>query len=115
MIPWLREIDPDPLLEIHPDTANDYGIGNGEWVWVENWMGRAKFRAKVTRVVPRWMVMAAHGWWFPEREGAEPSLYGTWESNINLLLPMNAQGKDGLGAPIKHSMCRIYKVGAREE
>jgi len=114
MIPWLREIDPDPIVEIHPDTAENHGIGNGEWVWVENWMGRAKFKAKVTRVVPRWMVMAAHGWWFPEREGAEPSLYGTWESNINLLLPMNAQGKDGLGSPIKHSLCRIYKVNGRE-
>ena len=115
MIPWLREIDPDPAVEIHPDTASGHGIGNGEWVWVENWMGKAKFKAKVTRVVPRWMVMAAHGWWFPEREGAEPSLYGTWESNINLLLPMNTQGKDGLGSPIKHSMCRIYKVCGREE
>jgi anaerobic selenocysteine-containing dehydrogenase len=115
MIPWLRAIDPDPIVEIHPDTASDNGIGNGEWVWIENWMGRAKFKAKVTRVVPRWMVMAAHGWWFPEKDGAEPSLYGTWESNINLLLPMNAQGKDGLGSPIKHSMCRIYKVGEKEE
>jgi len=54
--------------------------------------------------------MAAHGWWFPERDGAEPDLYGTWESNINQLIPMGYQGKDGLGAPIKHSMCRIYKV-----
>ena len=115
MIPWLREIDPDPVVEIHPDTAKGFGIGNGEWVWVQNWMGRAKFKAKVTRVVPRWMVMAAHGWWFPEKEGSEPSLYGTWESNINLLLPMNAQGKDGLGSPIKHSMCRIFKVDGREE
>jgi len=110
-IPWLRAIDPDPIVEIHPDTANQYGIGNGEWVWIENWMGRAKLKAKVTLVVPPWMIMAAHGWWFPEREGAEPSLYGAWEVNINQLLPMGAQGKDGLGAPIKHSMCRIYKVG----
>jgi len=110
MIPWLRELDPDPVVEIHPQTAAEHGIADGNWVWVENWLGRAKLRAKVTPVVPRWMVMAAHGWWFPEREGSEPSLYGAWESNINLLLPMNAQGKDGLGAPIKHSLCRIYKA-----
>ncbi|MBW1730870.1 MAG: molybdopterin-dependent oxidoreductase [Deltaproteobacteria bacterium] len=110
MIPWLRAIDPDPVVEIHPDTASEHGIGNGQWVWVENWQGRAKLKAKVSPIVPRWMVMAAHGWWFPEKEGAEPELYGVWESNINLLLPMGAQGKDGLGAPIKHSMCRIYKA-----
>ncbi len=110
-IPWLKAIDPDPLVEIHPDTANQYGIGSGEWIWIENWMGRAKLKAKVTLVVPPWMIMATHGWWFPEREGAEPSLYGVWEHNINQLIPMGAQGKDGLGAPIKHSMCRIYKAG----
>ena len=77
-------------------------------------MGRARLKAKITLVVPRWMIMAAHAWWYPEKEGAEPELYGTWEHNINLLLPMGAQGKDGLGAPIKHNLCRIYKVSGKE-
>jgi anaerobic selenocysteine-containing dehydrogenase len=109
-IPWLRAIDPDPVVEIHPDTAAQHGIGDGEWVWVENWMGRAKLKAKLTLVVPPWLIMAAHAWWLPEKEGAEPELYGNWVHNINLLIPMGHQGKDGLGAPIKHSMCRIYKA-----
>lgn len=112
-IPWLREIEPDPLIEIHPDTAKSLDIGNGEWVWVENWLGRCKFKAKVTLVVPPWMVMAPHGWWFPEKPGAEPSLFGVWESNINQLIPMGFQGKDGLGAPIKHLLCKVYKVSSR--
>jgi len=110
MIPWLRQIDPDPVVEIHPDTAKLLHIGGGEWVWVQNWLGRAKFKAKVTPVVPRWMVMATHGWWFPEKSAVEPSLFGVWESNINQLLPMGFQGKDGLGAPIKHSLCKVYKI-----
>ena len=59
--------------------------------------GPCRFKAKVTPVVPSWMVMATHGWWFPEKEPAEPSLYGVWESNINQLLPMGHQGKDGHG------------------
>ncbi len=108
-IPWLRAIDPDPVVEIHPKTLQENGISHGEWVWIENWMGRAKFKAKATPVVPEWMVMAAHGWWFPEKKGNEPELYGMWESNINQLIPMSHHGKDGMGAPIKHSMCRIYK------
>jgi len=114
-IPWLREIDPDPVIEIHPDTAKSLGIGDGEWVWVENWLGRCKFKAKVTLVVPTWMVMATHGWWFPEKPGAEPSLYGVWESNVNQLIPMGFQGKDGLGAPMKHLLCQVYKASSSEE
>jgi anaerobic selenocysteine-containing dehydrogenase len=107
----LRSIDPDPVVEIHPQTAEQHDIGNGEWVWVENWMGRARFKAKVTLVVPPWMVMATHAGWYPEKKGAEPELFGTWEHNINMLLPMGDQGQDGLGAPIKHNLCRIYKTG----
>lgn len=110
MIPWLRRIEPDPVVEIHPETAKGLAIEDGDWVWVENWMGRAKLRAKVTPVVPPWMVMATHGWWFPERDGREPELYGVWEHNINQLIPMGVNGEDGLGAPIKHLLCRVYKA-----
>ncbi len=60
------------------------------------------------------MIMATHGWWFPEKQAEEPTLFGVREHNINNLLPMDAQGKDGMGAPIKHSMCRIYKADGKE-
>jgi anaerobic selenocysteine-containing dehydrogenase len=114
-IPWLRKIHPHPLIEIHPSTAGKYGINHGDWVMVENWMGECMLKAKVTPVVPEWMVMAEHGWWFPEEEGAEPSLHGVWKSNINQLIPMGYQGEDGLGAPIKHLMCRIRRATTEEE
>jgi anaerobic selenocysteine-containing dehydrogenase len=113
-IPWLRALDPDPVVEIHPDTAASLGIGGGEWVWVENWLGRSRHKAKVTPIVPRWMVMVPHGWWFAEKPGAKPSLHGAFESNIGQLFSMGQQGKDGLGSPIKHSLCRVYKAGAQE-
>ena len=106
-IPWLRTLDPDPVCEIHPETAEKYQISSGEWVMVENWVGKARFKAKVTKIVPTWMVMATHGWWFPEKK--EDPLFKTFESNINMLIPMNEQGKDGLGAPIKHLLCTIRK------
>ncbi|HSW39725.1 MAG TPA: molybdopterin-dependent oxidoreductase [Acidobacteriota bacterium] len=113
-IPWLRELDPYPTVEIHPDTARNLGIDDGEWVWVENWLSRQQFKAKLTPAVLPEMVMAAHGWWFPEEDGAEPSLFGAWKSNINNLIPMGSQGKDGLGAPIKSLLCRVYKLSGRD-
>jgi anaerobic selenocysteine-containing dehydrogenase len=46
-IPWLREIRPDPIVEIHPETAEKHGIQDGDWIWIESPRGRAKARAKL--------------------------------------------------------------------
>ena len=48
MIPWLREIVPDPVIEINPQTAKDLGIVDGEWVIAENNHGSAKFKTLIT-------------------------------------------------------------------
>jgi len=110
-IPWLRTLTPDPVVEIHPQTAEQYNICHGEWLILENWMGSARFKAKVTKIVPVWMIMAAHGWWFPEKK--DDPLFHTFESNINMLIPMHEQGEDGLGTPVKHLMCSIRKEDKR--
>ena len=41
-IPWLREIRPDPIVEIHPETAAKHGIEEGDWVYITSPRGRAK-------------------------------------------------------------------------
>jgi anaerobic selenocysteine-containing dehydrogenase len=109
-IPWLREQQKEPVLEIHPDTAEKLGIGNGEKVCVENWLGKITVTAMTTPIIHPDVVMAEHGWWFPEKEGAEPSLFGVWDVNVNQLIPMSNEGKGGLGAPIKSMLCRVYKA-----
>lgn len=109
-VPWLREQQKDPVLEIHPDTAEKLGIGSGEKVCVENWLGKITVTALTTPIIHPDVVMAEHGWWFPEKEGAEPSLFGVWDVNVNQLIPMSNEGKGGLGAPIKSMLCRVYKA-----
>lgn len=52
---------------------------------------------------------ADHGWWFPEKDAAEPSLYGVFDSNINNLLPQCENGVTGYGAPYKNQLCKVYK------
>jgi anaerobic selenocysteine-containing dehydrogenase len=109
-IPWLRDADPDPIVELHPETGAALGIGNGEWVWIENMFGKCRLKAKLTTIVPRWLASATHGWWYPEQEGAEPSLRGVWDSSTNQLLPMGYQGKDGLGTHAKCTLCKVYRA-----
>lgn len=109
-IPSLRRINPDPLTEIHPETAVKLGIKDGDWIYIESRYGRCKQRAKLTDGIQPGVAHSQHGWWFPEKSGPEPDLFGAWESNINLLLPGNWTGRSGLGYPFKTQMCRIYKV-----
>lgn len=106
-IPTLREIDPDPIIEIHPDTAKKMGIKEGDWVLMENPFGKAKSKAHLTPCIHPQVVHATHGWWFPEKPGEEPSLFGVWEANVNTLVPHKHVGKLGFGAPVKQMICKI--------
>jgi len=66
MIPWLREIRPWPICEIHPETAQKHGIKDGQWVWIESPRGRIKQKAKITEGLLPNVIAAEHGWWYPE-------------------------------------------------
>jgi anaerobic selenocysteine-containing dehydrogenase len=106
----MRLFHPWPQVEIHPETADKLGINDGEWVWIESFRGRCQQVAKLVRTIDPRVVNAEHGWWFPEREAAEPSLFGVFESNINNLTSQCQNGPAGYGAPNKGLLCRIYKV-----
>ena len=83
-IPWLREISPDPTVELHPDTAKALGVIDGEWVWIEGVRGRIKRKVKLTPIIHRQMAHASHGWWLPETDGKAPNFYNVWDLNVNL-------------------------------
>ena len=81
-VPWLREIRPDPIVEIHPETARKHGLKETDWVWIESPRGRIKEKVKLNDGIDPGVVVAEHGWWFPEIKDAG---HGWDISNINLL------------------------------
>jgi anaerobic selenocysteine-containing dehydrogenase len=81
-IPWLREIRPHPIVEVHPETAKKHGIKEGQWVYIESPRGRIKQRAKLNDGIDPRVIAAEHGWWFPEMK--DPG-HGWDVSNVNLL------------------------------
>lgn len=114
-IPYLRELNPDPLIELHPTTAEAQGIKEGDWVVVENQFGECRLKATITDTIRQDTVHAQHGWWFPEEEAEEPHLYGVWRSNINNLVPHKHIGKMGFGAPFKCLLCKVVKEDQKDE
>jgi anaerobic selenocysteine-containing dehydrogenase len=62
-IPYLRDIQPDPWIHIHPETAKSRGIRDGDWVIVESPHGFIKVKAIYFPGIRPDTVMGLHGWW----------------------------------------------------
>ena len=62
----LRKITPVAIVRLHPETAGQYGLENGEWIYIETPKGRiAQKLVYDVDTYPK-TVNAAWGWWFPE-------------------------------------------------
>ncbi len=112
-LPLCRRGHPEPLAEIHPDTAAEHGIEDGDWMWIETRRGRIKQKAKVTdRIEPR-VIHCEHGWWFPERKGPD---YGIWESNANVLTDNRAPFDPQMGTyQLRGLLCNVGKLEPHDE
>ena len=98
------------MIEINPADAERIGVSDGQWVEISNMFGSAKFKARVMPTVGEGHVEADHGWWFPEKDGNEPSLFGVWQSNCNDLIPEHHNNALGLGAPYKSACCNVVPL-----
>jgi len=111
-IPSAVKAVPEPVTDVHPETAGKAGIGDGDLIWIETLRGKIKQRARITDEVHPGMVRVQHGWWFPDMPGADPSLHGLWESNSNILCPVDREScnVEVGGWPHTALLCRISKV-----
>ncbi len=107
-LPSLREIHPEPIVRIHPDTAASLDIKDGDWVYIESPRDRCKQKAMLTLGIDPRVVLAEHDWWFPEMPAPE---HGVWESNINMLTSEEPPYDPGIGStPTRSLLCRVYKA-----
>jgi len=62
-VPYLREIQPDPWIHIHPETAKERGIEDGDWAIIESPHGWIRVKALYSPGIRPDAVMSLHGWW----------------------------------------------------
>jgi thiosulfate reductase/polysulfide reductase chain A len=105
-IPYLREIEADPLVDINPETAEKFGIEEGSWVWIETLRGRIKQKARLTNGIDPRVIHAPHGWWFPEQPSPD---HGLWQSNANVLTRNGPPYDPAMGTyQLRALLCKIY-------
>ena len=101
----VRIMRPEPLVELHPDTAGEFGLEEGEWIVIETEEGSIKQRLSLNRGLDPRVVMASFGWWFPEQR---ESGYGWRGSNINMLVPSGPDYDPSTGGvTLRGIPCRV--------
>ncbi|MDX9786136.1 MAG: molybdopterin-dependent oxidoreductase [Desulfobacterales bacterium] len=89
----LRNAAKGAVAEIHPDTAAEYGIGDGDMMVVENKRGKIEIAAAVADDILPGVIAITHG----------------WSANVNLLTD-NSPADPITGFPsMRALLCRIRK------
>lgn len=61
-VPSLRELEPYPTVHIHPKTAEERGIADGDWVRITSPQGWLRVKAVLYPGIRPDTVMVPHGW-----------------------------------------------------
>ncbi len=93
-LPSLRAKEPHPLAEMHPTTAAEYDIENGDRIVIESLRGSIEVQVSVTETMRPGVVGLLHGW---------------REANVNLLTDHANCDPIVASPPLRASLCRVRK------
>ncbi|MFX0200714.1 MAG: molybdopterin-dependent oxidoreductase, partial [Candidatus Hodarchaeota archaeon] len=104
----LRNREPAPYVEIHPETAHQYNIKDNEWIKIKTRKGEIQQKAKLTDTIDPRVIYVSIGWWFPE-QGVD-TLFRWNRSNINLLTDSSLYNKEMGSTILRGIPCSISKA-----
>jgi thiosulfate reductase/polysulfide reductase chain A len=107
---WARKVSPDPVVYIHPETAERFGVTEASWITVltPGASGSCRLKAKLTTDTMIGVLTTGVGWWLPE---APAPHFGAREVNINAALTYSGRWDPASGsADTRGIACRIEKT-----
>lgn len=108
-LPSLRRQAMDPEVELHPMTAAERNIQNGDWVRIETPQGSVRARARMNDSLQPNVVCGQHGWWQACQEIGAPG-YDAFDAegaNINLIVGNDAIDPISGSVPHRAYMCEV--------
>jgi anaerobic selenocysteine-containing dehydrogenase len=111
-IPWLRSFMEYPMAQINPETAAEYGVSDGDWIWIESPRGKIRQKARLFPGILKGMVMTTANWFYPE-EKAE-GFHGVFISNPNVLTSNNHLDPMYGSPDLTCLLCRVWKCEESE-
>jgi anaerobic selenocysteine-containing dehydrogenase len=109
----LRKTRPEPVIYLHPLSAGELGIAEGDLVYIKTERGTIRQKATISDDIDQNVVVVDYGWWFPEDGPAE--LYGWAKSNVNILTGSKPSYNREMGSTnLRGLLCKVYKAPSPE-
>ncbi|MBQ6453521.1 MAG: molybdopterin-dependent oxidoreductase, partial [Coriobacteriales bacterium] len=105
-LPWCREVWPAPRVEINPDDAAEWGIEQGDWVWIESRFGKIRETADLFYGIAKGVINCEHTWWYPELSAPE---HGWTLSAVNQLVNNDIGDPHCGSAVVRGYPVKVYK------
>jgi len=106
-VPSLRKRMPDPLVELHPDTAGSGGIAEGEWGVITTPQGSIYARARFNDSLDQDVVCAQYGWWQAGNGPAGRHYNGLIDAEM--IDPISGSNS------LRKTCCRIHRMAPDEK
>jgi anaerobic selenocysteine-containing dehydrogenase len=111
-IPSLRRRSPEPEVSMHPQTAGERGISQGDWVEIRTKNGKARMRAKFDPGLDNRVVSAQYGWWQGNEELGLQAFDALADSGANYNRLISDDHADPISGSIglRSSVCEISPI-----
>ena len=111
-IPGLRREVPEPILQMHPDTAKQRNIADGEWAALCTPVGSIRLRVKLDEYLHPEVVAGEEGWWQACGELDLPSYDPLSSDGGNLNLVIDDELFDPLSgsSPLRGQRCEVREL-----
>jgi anaerobic selenocysteine-containing dehydrogenase len=110
----LRRAEPDPRIELHPDTAAARDIENDAWVMVTTPHGCMRAKARFSDKLDPRVVCTTHGWWQACDALSQPAYDAVSDDGANYNAMIGDQDADPVtgSAPLKSYLCQVVSLAA---
>ena len=111
-LPSLRRREPDPVVEIHPETAAARRIADGDWVRLATPEGAVRARAAFSPHLDPRVVSATHGWWQACQTLGLAGYDATGAESANVNAVIGNRDTDPISGSVPHRsyLCEITRI-----
>ncbi|MBI5577804.1 MAG: molybdopterin-dependent oxidoreductase [Deltaproteobacteria bacterium] len=99
---YMAQFSEGNLVQIHPETVRDLGVGDGDWVYIETKIGKLKAKVKLSGGILPGVV------WTPSHPTPKSPVPGNQGVSINTIIPSYW---DKVSAQFNGFGCRLVKAG----